>query len=61
MIPLHKEWDINNPNSYRGVCILPMASRILARVAAERLRVWAEKMKVLDEEQAGFQKEEVEE
>ena len=31
-----------------------MGSRILARILADRLRIWAEKLELLDEEQAGF-------
>ena len=34
-----------------------MGSRILARIMANRLRIWAEKLQLLDDEQAGFRKE----
>ena len=54
VIPLHKKGDRNNENNYRGVCLLAMGSRILARVLATRLRVWSEKMSLLDDDQAGF-------
>ena len=57
VIPLHKKGDINNPNNYRGVCLLPMASRILARIMADRMRIWAEDMDLMDDEQAGFRKQ----
>ena len=30
MIPLHKKGSRNELNNYRGVCLLPMARRILA-------------------------------
>ena len=56
MIPLHKKGGINIPNNYRGVVLLAMGSRILARVMASRLRLWAEALNLLDEEQAGFRK-----
>ena len=56
MIALHKKGGINIPNNYRGVCLLPMGSRILARIMANRLRIWAEHMGLLDDEQAGFRK-----
>ena len=56
MIPLHKKGDINIPNNFRGVVLLAMGSRILARVLADRIRIWAENLKLLDEEQAGFRK-----
>ena len=57
VIPLFKKkGNINVPGNYRGVVLLAMGSRILARVIAERLRLWAENMHLLDEEQAGFRK-----
>ena len=54
VIPLHKKGDRKNPNNYRGVCLLPILSRILARILATRLRNWAEDIGALDENQAGF-------
>ena len=56
VIPLYKKGDRNNANNYRGVCLLAMGSRILARIMASRLRVWSEKMNLLDDDQAGFRK-----
>ena len=56
VLALHKKGDINVPGHYRGVCLLPMGSRILARVLADRIRIWAEELGLLDEEQAGFRK-----
>ena len=38
IVPLHKKGNINDANNFRGVCLLSMASRILARVIANRLR-----------------------
>ena len=49
VIPLHKKGDINDPNNYRGVCLLAMGSRILARIMADRLRIWSEKLQLLDD------------
>ena len=57
VVPLFKKGDRNNPGNYRGVCLLSMASRILARIMANRLRIWAEKLQLLDDNQAGFRKE----
>ena len=54
VIPLHKKGDRKNPHNYRGICLLPMLSRILARILATRLRKWAEDIGALDENQAGF-------
>ena len=56
VIPLHKKGDKDNPNNYRGVCLLSMGSRILARVLADRIRIWSEEMDLLDDDQAGFRK-----
>ena len=41
-------------NTFRGVCLLPIMSRILARILVTRLRNWAEATGALDENQAGF-------
>ena len=56
VIPLFKKGDRNNVNNFRGVCLLAMGSRVTARIAADRLRIWAEKMELLDDDQAGFRK-----
>ena len=49
-----KKGDRKNPNNYRGVCLLPILSRILARILATRLRNWAKYIGELYENQAGF-------
>ena len=54
IVPLHKKGNINDANIFRGVCLLSMASRILARVIANRLSIWSEELQVLDENQSGF-------
>ena len=54
MVPLFKKGDKNNANNYRGVCLLAMASRILGRVMAGRLRWWSEHLGLTDENQNGF-------
>jgi len=54
IIPLHKKGDKKDMNNFRGVCLLPIMSRILARILATRLRNWAEATGALDENQAGF-------
>ena len=52
--PIYKKGDRNTGGNYRGVCLLAMGSRILARILAKRTREWAEERKLLDENQAGF-------
>ena len=54
MVPLFKKGDRNDKNNYRGICLLAMGSRVLGKVMAERLRWWAEFMKLTDENQSGF-------
>lgn len=54
MVPLFKKGDRSVPGNYRGVCLLSMCSRILARVIAKRVSVWAEGLGLLDDNQAGF-------
>ena len=56
MIPLHKKGDRGEVNNYRGVCLLAMGSRVLARIVARRSGVWAERVRLLDENQAGFRR-----
>ena len=56
VIPLFKKGNRNDPNNFRGVVLLAMGSRILGRIMANRVRIWAELLGLLDEEQAGFRK-----
>ena len=57
VVPLFKKGERNNINNYRGVYLLTMGSRILAKVLANRLRDWTEKIGVLEENQQGFRRE----
>ena len=53
--PLHKKKEANDtPDHFRGVCLLPMISRLLARVMATRLRDWSEEFGALYDNQNGF-------
>ena len=57
VVPLFKmKGDRDDPGNYRGVCLLSLASRILARILAARLQVWAEDVGILDDNQQGFRK-----
>ena len=53
-LPLHRKRDRKDPNNYRGICLLPMLSSMLARIFATRSRKCAEDICALDENQAGF-------
>jgi hypothetical protein len=54
IVPLFKKGARDNLNNYRGICLLPIGSRILARILATRLREWAEEIGILEENQQGF-------
>ena len=55
VIPIFKKKENRNDrNNYRGVCLLAMGSRILARVIANRLRWWSEYLGLVDDNQCGF-------
>ena len=54
VVPLHKKGSRNDLNNYRGVCLLPLVSRVIARIFATRKRVWAETLDILGENQNGF-------
>ena len=56
VVPLFKKEERNNINNYRGVCLLTMGSRMLAKVLANRLRDWAEEIGILEENQQGFRR-----
>ena len=57
VVPLYKlKGDRDDPNNFRGVCLLSLGSRILARICAVRLMKWAEGRGVLDDEQQGFRR-----
>ena len=57
VVPLYKmKGDREDANNYRGVCLLSIGSRIVARICAARLMVWAEGRGVLDDDQQGFRR-----
>ena len=56
VVPLFKKGDRDDPGNYRGVCLLSMGSRVLARIIAARLLEWAEAVGALDDDQQGFRK-----
>ena len=57
VVPLYKmKGDREDPGNYRGVCLLSLGSRIIARICANRLMEWAEGRGALDDEQQGFRR-----
>ena len=41
ILPLFKKGDRRDENNYRGICLLPFTSRLLAKIMAKRLQDWA--------------------
>ena len=56
LIPLFKNEGKSDPKKYRGICLLPILTRVLGRTLPTRSRVWTEEMNLLDENQTGFRK-----
>ena len=54
IVALFKKGDRQKRDNYRGVCVLPMISRILARVLNKHLQNWAKKLHILAKIQNGF-------
>ena len=54
LAPIFNKGDTEVEGNYRGVVLLAMGSRILARVLATRLRWWAGHLQLLDDNQKGF-------
>ena len=62
-----KEWTIllnqncskADLNNYRGVCLLPLASGLIARIFKTRLRKWTETTEALGENKGGFEEVEI--
>eukprot|EP00745_Piridium_sociabile_P018415 TRINITY_DN27645_c0_g1_i5.p2 TRINITY_DN27645_c0_g1~~TRINITY_DN27645_c0_g1_i5.p2 ORF type:complete len:200 (+),score=0.63 TRINITY_DN27645_c0_g1_i5:33-632(+) len=54
IIPLFKNGNENNPDNYRGIYLLSIASKVFASILNKRLCKWAEKENKISKEQAGF-------
>ena len=52
--PIFKKGNREVEGNYRGVVMLDMGSRILARFLKTRLRWWAEHLQLLDDNQNSF-------
>ena len=51
---MFKKGDRRVKGIYRGVVLLAMGSRVLARMFTKRMRWWAEHMNLMDENQWGI-------
>jgi hypothetical protein len=56
IFPLHKKGDTRNPDNYRGISLLCIASKVFTFVLNKRLYSWAESAEKISTEQAGFRK-----
>ncbi len=51
IIPLHKKGERSDKNNYRGICLLSLGVKIIARIVSARLQEWSEQ--IIDESQCG--------
>ena len=56
MIQSSKKGDKADPDKYRGIYLLILLSKVLGRKLVTIVRVWAEEMNLLDEDQARIRK-----
>ena len=54
VLSLHKKGDRTKLDNYRGICLLQIISRLIARIAARRLSEHLESNKIISGEQWGF-------
>ena len=54
--PIHKEGPKNNPNNYRGICIMNSLLKVLCSLMNDRLTTYCVTHKLISKEQIGFQK-----
>ena len=54
VVPIYKKGDRNDPNSYRGISLTSILSKVFVHVLSSRLKSWAEVNELICEEQAGF-------
>lgn len=54
VIPIHKKGDVNNPNNYRPISILPTVSKIFEHVISDRLTNFFVKYGIISKSQHGF-------
>ena len=52
--PLHKDGDVNEPNNYRPISLLPTFSKILEKIVGSQLTLFLESNQILSVNQHGF-------
>ena len=56
IIPLFKKGEDSDPDSYRGISLLSIVSKVFTAILNKRLHAWAENEEKISKEQAGFRK-----
>jgi len=54
VIPLHRYGSYDTPDSYRGISLLSILSKVFTHVISKWLQKWADSFDLILEEQAGF-------
>ena len=54
IVPLHKKFDINDVDNYRGISLLNVLSKVFTHTVNRRLTEWVESNNVISDAQAGF-------
>ena len=57
IVPLHKKGDINNVDTYRGIFLLNVLSKIFTYIVNRRRTTWTESNNVICDVDAGFRKQ----
>ena len=56
IIPIHKEGDKDNPDNYRGLCIMNTLLKLVCTMMSKRLQKYLTDTKVINAEQIGFKR-----
>ena len=54
VIPIHKQGDVTNPNNYRPISLLPTISKVIEKIAMNRLMKHIKTHNLLTDKQHGF-------
>ena len=56
IVPIFKGGNIDDPNKYRGVCLINILGKIYSQVLLNRITKWLKLNEKLNDHQFGFQK-----
>lgn len=57
ILPIHKKGDIDDPNNYRPIAIVPIIGKIFEKIVKQKLIDYLEIKKILSPQQFGFRKQ----